>query len=326
MSSSTGYFSIMNNTSGALVKVCELAGRSVTFIVLRFPSDKYIINQIVLCVVNCVLMIPIVLLNGISILAILKCSKLRQKISGFLVLVQSTVDFAVGFILLPLFTYIRASEIMELPNKCLVNFLSETIVYTMFGLSLAVVCVLTLERYTSIMHPVVHRTRVTKRGILISMSCIIMAMLLFSFLPLASENLYRILGTTMVMVALAINTFAYVKIFLVARKKIPAASRIEENSTQQTIFHAIKKIRLIQELKLANSCALVVFTSLLCFLPAPVVYLYYKDDTVDKRIAYSWCITVAALNSCLNSVIFLWKRPLLREEALKLLKSVFDNE
>ena len=326
MSSSTGYFSIMNNTSGALVNVCELAGKSVTFIVLRFPSDKYIINQIVLCVVNCVLMIPIVLLNGISILAILKCSKLQQKISGFLVLVQSTVDFAVGFILLPLFTYIRASEIMELPNKCLVNFLSETIVYTMFGLSLAVMCVLTLERYTSIIHPVVHRTRVTKRGILISMSCIIKAMLLFSFLPLASENLYRILGTTMVMVALAINTFAYIKIFLVARKKIPAASRIEENSTQQTIFHAIKKIRLIQELKLAKSCALVVFTSLLCFLPAPVVYLYYKDDTVDKRIAYSWCITVAALNSCLNSVIFLWKRPLLREEALKLLKSVFDNE
>ncbi len=268
-------------------------------------------------------MIPIVLLNGISILAILKCSKLQQKISGFLVLILSTVDFAVGFISLPLSTYIRASEIMELPNNCLVNFLSETIVHTMFGLSLAVVCVLTLERYTSIIHPVAHRTRITKRSILISILCIIMAMLLVSFLPLASLKFYRIFGTTMVMMTLAINTFAYIQIFLIARKKIPAVSCITDSSTQQTKFHA-RKIQLIQELKLAKSCALVVLTSLLCFLPAPVVYLYYKDDTVDKRIAYSWSITVAALNSCLNSVIFLWKRPLLREEALKLLKSVFD--
>ena len=317
-------FSTMNYTTHHFVKVCDFAGRSISFIVLRFPSEKYIINQIVLCAVNCVLIIPTVLLNGMSILTILKCSKLQDKIWGFLILVQSTVDFAVGLISLPMFTYIRASEIMEIPNNCVANFLSETVTYTMFGLSLAVVCVLTLERYMSIIHPVAHRTQLTKRTILVSVLCIIMAVLPFSLMRLASENVYRISGTALVFMSLAINTFAYVKIFLTARKKIPLGNNVQDSSTQQTTFQA-GRTQLIRELKLAKSCALVAFTSLLCFLPAPVIYLYYNDGTVDMRIAHSWSITVGALNSCLNSVIFFWKRPLLRGEALKVLQTMFHN-
>jgi hypothetical protein len=314
----------MNNTINHFVKSCEVAGKAITFIVLRFPSHKHVVAQAILCVVNCVLILATVLLNGILIFTILKCSKLQDKIPGFLILVQSTVDFAVGFISLPMFTYIRASEIMEIPNNCVVNLISETVVYTMFGFSLAVVCILTLERYMSIIHPVVHRIQFTKRRISVSLLCAIMVMILCSMLlRFASENIYRISGTTFSLVSLAMNTFAYIKIFLTARRKLPFASNIHVNSIPSA--QTIKKMKLLRELKLAKSCAFVVFTSCLCFLPAPAAYLYYKEDSLDSRIAHFWTITFGALNSCLNPVIFFWKRPLLRKEALKILKTVFHS-
>ena len=316
------HFSIMNNTSIKLfVKNCDLAGRTITFIVLGSSSHKYIVKQFVLCVVNCVIILAIVSLNGILIFAILRCSKLQDKVSGFLILVQSTVDFAVGFISLPMFTYIRASEIMDIPNNCFVNFLSETVVYIMFGFSLTVVCVLTLERYMSIMHPVAHRIRFTKRRILVSLLCTLIVLIPPASLRLmASEHIYRILGTTLTLLSLAFNTFAYIRIFLVARKKLPAPSSIHVGSINSA--QVIKKMKLLQELKLAKSCALVVFTSCFCFLPAPALYLYHKDDLFETRNAYSLAITVGAFNSCLNPVIFFWKRPLLRAEALKIIKTV----
>ena len=315
----------MNNSSREVVKICTFAGEYGTFIVVHFPSDRYVANQIVFCVVNCVLMLSILILNGVSVLTISKCPKLQKKICCFLILVQSMVDFLVGLISLPLITYIRASEIIALRNSCALNFVSETIVYLMFGLSLSIVSVLTLERYTSILNPVVHRLRYTKSNILISVFSIIGAMLLFSTLRLASDKLYRFSSTIFVFITLAANAFAYVKIFLVARKTLHSKRVAQDSSSQESSMQTSRNTRkeLLHDLKLAKSCALVVFTSFLCFLPAPVIYLSFKEATLAMRIAHSWSITFGALNSSLNSVIFFWKRPLLRIEALKLLKTLF---
>lgn len=317
----------MNSTTEQFVKTCYLAGRPSTYIVLRFPNEKYIISQIVFCMANVVLIIPTVLLNGILVFTISRCSQLREKMCCFLVRMQSTVDFAVGFISLPLFTYIRACEITETAN-CVANFLVETVVYIMYGLSLAIVCLMTCERYMGVLHPIVHRVQLTKRIVWNSVLCIIIGLMAFSLLRLVSERFYCTLGTVMTFLQLAVNALAYVKIFLAGRNNFFLKNNdIEDSSIQNPSCEKIRKIQIVRQIKLAKSCALVVFSSFLCFLPSPIIYLYYSDDvnSVDFRIVHSWSITIGALNSCLNSMIFFWKRPLLRIEALKVVKAICNT-
>jgi hypothetical protein len=124
---------------------------------------------------------------------------------------------------------------------------------------------------------------------------------------------------------LALNTFAYVKIFLTARNVHFVGNRIGDFSetTEQNSQEFERKRKSLREVKLAKSCALVVVLSYICYVPGLLCYSAYKNDKVNLRVAYSWSMTIIALNSSLNSIVFFWKRPLLRGEAAKILKNMF---
>jgi hypothetical protein len=44
------------------------------------------------------------------------------------------------------------------------------------------------------------------------------------------------------------------------------------------------------------------------------------------RLLQSWAITLALFNHSLNSVIFFWTRPMLKSEAKKVLKSIWESK
>ena len=87
----------MKNITQHLLHACSLGGRT-TFIIEHFPSNKYIINQIIQ------LMIPTIIMNGVSLLTILRSSHLKPKLCYFQILIQSTSDLGFGMISLPLYT------------------------------------------------------------------------------------------------------------------------------------------------------------------------------------------------------------------------------
>ncbi|CAB3979213.1 melanocyte-stimulating hormone receptor-like [Paramuricea clavata] len=124
-----------------------------------------------------------------------------------------------------------------------------------------------------------------------------------------------------VLMILLLTTYAYTRIFLAIRHLRFSGDKIGDCSTGQSSSNLERK-RSLQEQKFAKSCALVVVINYLCYFPSIVSYLYFKDDPVNFRVSHSWSMTVYALNSILNSVIFFWKRPLLREEALKVLRDI----
>lgn len=298
---------------------CPFGGHS-TFIIEHFPSDKYIINQIILCIVNCLLVIPTVLLNGISVLTILRSSQLKAKLCYYQILIQSTIDLGVGVISLPLYTYVRASELMDTAN-CVGTFISETIAYIMFGLSLISLSMLTIERYMSILHPFTHRSYLTKRRILIYNCCAAVPVIISPVLVMASDKIIGIASGAFVLVIVVLNTFAYIRIFFAVRNIQFSGDKIDDSPTTKNSFNFERK-KSLREKQLAKSCALVVVINYLCYIPSVVCYQYYKDDPVNFRASHSWSMTVYALNSSLNSVIFFWKRTLLREEAYKVVRNV----
>ena len=304
------------------LKGCPNFGGSI-YIILHFPSDKYVINQIIFCIVNCFLIISTVLLNGASIFTIVRSSQLRGKVCYFLILIQSTVDLAVGAVSLPLYTLARGSEVLGVAYCALVYF-CEKIFGLTTGISFLNLFLLTVERYLSIMHPVAHRVQLTKRKVLICSSFTTLPALLFNFANFPSEIVHSTAIILFVGTILALNTFAYVKIFLVARNS-HKSNRIADFSKtmEQNSSEFQRKRKSLQEVKLAKSCALVVVLSYFCYIPGLLCYSFYKNDKLNLRVAYSWSMTIIALNSSLNSVVFFWKRPLLRGEAIKMLKTMF---
>jgi purine-cytosine permease-like protein len=73
-------------------------------------SNYFVINRIVQCVFNGVLMISTILLNSVAILTISKSSQFKEKLCYFLVLVQSSIDLVVGVIIQPLFIVMWAND------------------------------------------------------------------------------------------------------------------------------------------------------------------------------------------------------------------------
>ena len=133
------------------------------------PSNKYVLNQLFACAVYGLLFIPTVLLNGISIYTIRKCSQLKEKVSYFTILIQSTVDFITGVITLPLLTaHVLLKDVIRIENRviCWLNF---NLAYFPITLSVFTLCLLSFERYMGVVHPLIHRTKVTKKRIMISL-------------------------------------------------------------------------------------------------------------------------------------------------------------
>ena len=308
----------MNNTSHKFFYECPFGGRTA-FIIVYFPSDKFIINQIALCIFNFLLTIAILLLNGISVLTILRCSQLKEKLCYFQIFIQSTIDFGVGAISLPLYTLMRIGELFGMVN-CVGAFISETIAYQGFALSVVSLGILTFERYTSTLYPFSHRVSLTKERMLKFNICAALLVLISPVLVTVSSNILGTVSAIFVGAVVVLDTFAYVRIFLVVRKRSFTTNSISHCSTTETSFNI--KRRSSRERKLAKTCALAVFINYVCYIPAMVSYQLYKDDPLYFRISHSWSMSIYALNSCLNSLLFFWKSPILRDEVFRVLKSL----
>ena len=301
------YMAPANNTT-TIVKACPDFGTSI-YIILHFPSEIYFINQIIFCAANCLLTIAIVLLNGLAVLTITRSTQLQGKVCYFLILVQSTVDLFVGTVSLPLYTLSRVFELLG-SATCVLVHSCEMIFQVTTSASFMTLFLLTIERYASIVHPVLHRLHLRKRIILIINGVLMIPVIILNFAKFPSESIHTAAIIVNVGTILAINTFAYVKIFLTIRN----SSRKLSSSGKS-----------IQQSKLAKSCAIVVFLSYLCYIPAMVCYSCYKHDRFSLRVAFSWSMTIIALNSSLNSILFFWKIPLLRTETVKILRHMFNR-
>ena len=103
---------------------------------------------------------------------------------------------------------------------CVHMVILQAIAFLPSVISLTTTCLLTLERYISIMHPILHRSRLTKGRILACASCLVVWVTAAG--PhvrfITWEELHTAVNVVTVFFFLAFNTFAYTRIYLAVKK------------------------------------------------------------------------------------------------------------
>jgi hypothetical protein len=298
---------------------CEILGKS-NFVIIKLPSEKYVINYILSITFNGILLLPTVLLNAVAILTILRSSQLNSKPCYFIILVQSVIDLAVGIFSIPLLIFFLASGIGGTTNCVAVTFAFKSILLPAMISSINL-SAMTMERYVAILHPFAYSTKVTKKRLMIFVACGSVVAISLFVLFFYEHRLYHICGTILAMLVFAFTAFAYSKIYLVVRKLSRSPNRPHdptagENTTKLKVF--------LGEIKHAKSCFMVVVCfGVLCFLPGAIMLpLFPTHEIFERHAILAWIFTFSILNSSANSIIFFWTKNMLRREAVKSLNII----
>ncbi|XP_028408049.1 cannabinoid receptor type 1A-like [Dendronephthya gigantea] len=284
-------------------------------IVVRFPSDLYLVSHVLVIAFNSLLIVPTVMLNIVSVTAIMKSTRLRSKPCYFLVVIQSVVDLIVGSIGIPLFIFYVVSPIVGFLN-CTVSFVTAQTFFIPSAVSIITLSAMTVERYIGVLHPYAYTTKVTKGKIMAYECCGCFLIILLFGVSLPLKRVITYFSTFLILVFFILNAYVYSRIYAVVVKIARSDKAQNRNLRDQ---NSSKRKTFIDEIKQAKSCFLVLMCFVVCFLPLALTSVV-SPSGFDHVLYQIWSMTSIMLNSSLNSVIFFWTKRELRVQALHVLK------
>ena len=229
--------------------------------------------------------------------------------SCFLVMILSASDLATGILATSTFAIYIGNE-LYFNVDCLTAFLNTIFSYLLIPTSFYTLLVLNVERYLSIIYPILYKSKVTKKKLLLSLgllwlTCILALYLLFVRRPLAELYLAiaGIVGLTMLL-------GMYTKIFFIIRnrRKEMASLGLTRTTENEKIF--------LQNVREAWSCLIVAVCTIVCFLPSSIGVLARKMMYLSI-IIHHWSTTIILTAPVLNSLVFFWRNKVWRAEAKK---------
>ena len=319
----------MNSTNSATFYYCNF-NSDVIFIIGKFPSKAAYVFHFAACILSVIITLTTVVLNWLTLFTFWWTPKLQKNILLYLVMILSMVDGGTGILCYPLFTARVINELMETPN-CWFRILQLNLFKLSSILSLSLVSAISIERYFGVIHPLIHRTQVTKKKLLLLLVSI-WSICTFSFVAAVFINkpLNFIIATTTLLLIL-VTMYAYTRIgFAVIQSKIRREGILNANVGQEETFNnnATKnrkeKLNTLRQLKMSKSSFLIALCYLCCYMPT----LFFAAGEANVSInslrasAAPWGVLFVMLNSSLNSVIFFWRNALLRKETMNVLRNI----
>ena len=296
-----------NNTTAKLWQTCRLHNAKYVM-VLNIPSQMYYMNYVVASVCNTLLIITGIILNAATILAYWRSARLRNKTSYFLIMLLSALDLTTAIVGNVAFVLSLAFTLHGHPN-CTVTIFHEIVTFFTVCMSLSTLFALNMDRYISIIHPFFHRTKITKTRLL-GMTA---TFWLYGCVVTLS---YPILGNFIAREIINYTTVFDIVLTMCMYIMMCRAVRRSTSNLSQANGHEVKKMH---NLKMAKSCAIVVYCTAMCFVPF-IVVRFRKTSTFIIMFMEVWAKTLSLLNSSLNSLLFFWRNPILRKEAKAVLK------
>lgn len=306
----------VTNQISRFFQQCNLLNSKYEFFI-EYPTQASLFSQSGACAAITILIIPTVMLNGLSVVVILKCPQLQEKISYFLIMLQSIADLVVGLVTLPSLGYICISEIVG-PVTCVPHVLLLRTMFAPYFLSIWILTTMTVERYIGVLHPLRHRILVTKKRIMIFALFGAVLMPVLTAVTFLHDYLFEQLFSIYLFIFIFVATFIYTKIFLAIRNR-----NIHANFVENTASETRKKDKriILKEIQLVKSCFLVAACFFLCLFASSIVNVINLERR-DLIMVRPWVTIPLVFNSSLNSLIFFWCRPLLRNEAWKVFKGI----
>ena len=303
-----------------------------TYIVLK-PTSAYIINSIFGCVVNILLAVVGTFLNALVICVFWKTPKLRLKVSYFMIMVLSTIDLSVSIIVHPLHVLNSIAEITG-TAKCGYKMTYQTSAVIFSGASFLTFFVMNCERFLSIVHPFFHLNHVTKRRCLFMSSPIWIITIVTGIAPVFALDIQHFI-TVLALIVIVGTFYIYVCIFMKARQRRTSRDRSISAGTDELDFnhessrgtteaiHSKKTVSFLHDLQLAKMYLFVVLSSIFLNLPNSIVLAMFTDrvKTVNGVVQVKiWTVTLVAMNSTMNCIIFFWSNKRLRKEGWRTCK------
>ena len=248
-------------------------------------------------------------------------TRLKERVAFFLIMVQSVIDFGVGIVAGSIFTFFLASEIRGRAS-CWLYYSINRIIFMSTILSVSLSSVMCVERYMAVVHPVVHRNKVTRKLLSNYIACIYVLCVIMFGVSFVNKQAFSNFASIVVGLYVIMIAYSQINIFLAAIKSRKNTSSVEITPSGNTSSNKQQQRQFLAELKLAKSCFLAVVCCVLCFAPAVIVGRFFKLSYFNQTVFKHWRATLVFLNSSLNSVIFFWKNRVLRFEAKLVLRSI----
>jgi hypothetical protein len=300
------------NSSSKILQVCPLHNAQYVS-AFTLPSQTYYINYVVGTIFNTLFILTGIILNSVTILAYWRSARLRSKSSYFLIMLLSAFDLTTAIVGHLFFVLSMALTLNGNPN-CTICISHNILTFSTVGMSLATLFVLNVERYLCIVHPFFHRTKITKMRLLsvAAMFWLYACLLTFSY-PILGNNVARLITSSTTFLVVVFTVCIYISICCAVRR---SASNTSEGNGNQ-----VKKL---QNLKMAKSCAIVVASTVMCFLPFAIIQ-FLEMSIFKIMFMHMWATTLTLLSASLNSLVFFWRNSVLREEAKAVLKSIRNS-
>ena len=172
------------------------------------PSKFQFTNYVLVFITNIFLSLVTIFLNLTTILTFISSNQLQKKLCNFLIYLQSWNDLGIGVIVSPLFSTIIGRGLLGYEN-CSLHQTWFIIMITSIAFSVIILSAMNLERYASIVHPVYHRNKATKKKLLSYICSIFVVLGINALTILFFINLLHFIS----------SVYIYVKIFLVGKAK-----------------------------------------------------------------------------------------------------------
>ena len=181
------------------------------------------------------------------------------------------------------------------------------------GSSQLVLFTMTLERYMALVHPFFHKTTITKRKMitfLVGVHVCFLTVFIFTVV-LKIPFIVNCFGVLFLALSILLAILMNYKIVLIAKSR----------SKNTSLGDSMKNI----QNKRYYACVLAVVLFILCCCPLSTFYGLRLADSLSKtsNVAvcfFHWSVTIMAINSTINSLIFFWMNNILRSEGKTLLK------
>ena len=297
----------MNSSDIVFVKSCNILNDLIN-IINKFPEKSDKVTWAVITMICVILIFTTICLNACTVITIWKTPVLREKLSNFTIMMQSSIDLLHGLLLMPIFTYLMLSEITGTGN-CLVTYIYKKVASLIFLFSFTTFSALNHERYMGICHTMFHRTQVRKSHLLkyVVVVCLLQSLALgFSFYNY--QHITRLVLGFSCFAFLAHTIFVYAKIARAIQIKVCVQENGQGSSKRR------KLMQYLSEIKAAKTCFFIVTCCILCNLPVIITV----TDMVGNKFTFKTlllrkCFTILfMLNSSLNSVILFWRNKKLR--------------
>ena len=294
--------------------------------VVHSPTPSYTWNIIAAYAVNTIFAITGTILNSLVLYIFWKSTKLRSKLSYFVIMLLSSADLAVVTIVHSTFLLQAINEVNGTPN-CLYKISYMFSLYFFTGMSISTLLILNMERYTAIIYPIWHRKTSTKRRLMFIWAILWLINVANVLSRLFFRLLSEIITGTVICIFCCTSLFTYVSIFRVVRKRrgIAGCANCHGEVSRSTAAT-------LREFKTAKTFFIIVVLTFVCFLPGGIVtgLDYPWNESEKERVAitsaFTWTNTLTSMNSTLNCLIFFWANKMLRREALKHVKNFSSTE